>query len=151
MSGGGISAELICFTNDFQYGFDPWMTPNICDWYGVACGEDSHVVALCLVNNNLNGSLVGLDLPYLEWLVLVNSPLLTGTLSLLSATSLPSITYMCVRLNTQSMCTHRPPARSGLAFTNIGGTLPPSWSAMRNLQDLCVTHTYTHVSLTRIL
>ena len=89
MAAEGYSAEVLCNIATFNYGFGPWMTPNVCDWYGVACDEDSHVVALCLVKNNMNGSLVGLDLPYLEWLDLSGSSLLTGTLtSLLSATSL---------------------------------------------------------------
>ena len=70
------------------------MTPNVCDWYGVACDEDSHVVALCLVNNNMNGSLVGLDLPHVEYLVLIASPLLTGTLPSSYAITFPSIKTM---------------------------------------------------------
>ena len=69
------------------------MTPNVCDWYGVAC-KAGHVVALCLVNNNMNGTLVGLVLPYLSYLTIIVAPLLTGELPASYATTLPLITYM---------------------------------------------------------
>ena len=91
MATEGYSAETNC--GEYNYGFGPWMTPTVCDWYGVAC-EDGHVVALCLVNNNMNGTLVGLDLPQLRYLTIIVAPLLTGELLASYATTLPSITYM---------------------------------------------------------
>ena len=93
MAAEGISSEFQCATSTYNYGFGPWMTPDVCDWYGVAC-EDGHVVALCLVNNNMNGTLVGLDLPQLRQLTITVAPLLTGELPASYATTLPSITYM---------------------------------------------------------
>ena len=87
------SAEVLCSTSTYKYGFGPWRTPNVCDWYGVAC-EDGHVVALCLVNNNMNGTLVDLALPYLRYLTIIVSPLLTGELPSSYGTTLPLITYM---------------------------------------------------------
>ena len=93
MAAEGYSAEVLCNIAIFSYGFGPWMTPDVCDWYGVAC-KDGHVVALCLVNNNMNGTLVGLDLPQLRYLTIIVAPLLTGELLASFATTLPSITYM---------------------------------------------------------
>ena len=93
MAAEGVGAQVQCSIAAFKYGFGPWMTPNVCDWYGVAC-EDGHVVALCLVNNNMNGTLVGLDLPQLRYLTIIVAPLLTGELPASYATTLPSITYM---------------------------------------------------------
>ena len=89
----GDSAEVQCATSTYTYGFGPWMTPNVCDWYGVAC-EDGHVVALCLADNNMIGTLVGLALPYLSYLTIIVAPLLTGELPASYATTLPLITYM---------------------------------------------------------
>ena len=91
MAAEGYSAETNC--GEYNYGFGPWMTPTVCDWYGVAC-KDGHVVALCLVNNNMNGTLVGLDLPQLRQLTIIVAPLLTGELPASYATTLPLITYM---------------------------------------------------------
>ena len=93
MAAEGYGAETLCNISGYKYGFGPWMTPTVCDWYGVAC-EDGHVVALCLVNNNTNGTLVGLALPYLRYLMIIVSPLLTGELPSSYATTLPLITYM---------------------------------------------------------
>ena len=93
MAAEGYGAEFLCNTTTYNYSFGPWMTPTVCDWYGVAC-EDGHVVALCLVNNNLNGTLVGLALPYLRHLTIRVSPLLTGELPSSYAATLPLITYM---------------------------------------------------------
>ena len=93
MAAKGLAAETLCNISGYTYGFGPWMTPAVCDWYGVAC-EDGHVVALCLVNNNMNGTLVGLALPYLRYLTIIVSPLLTGGLPSSYATTLPLIAYM---------------------------------------------------------
>ena len=93
MAAEGVGAETQCNISGYNYGFGPWMTPTVCDWYGVAC-EDGHVVALCLVNNSMNGTLVGLALPYLRYLTIIVSPLLTGELPSSYATTLPLITYM---------------------------------------------------------
>ena len=93
MAAEGYGAEALCNTTTYNYSFGPWMTPTVCDWYGVAC-EDGHVVALCLVNNNMNGTLVGLALPYLRHLTIRVLPLLTGELPSSYATTLPLIAYM---------------------------------------------------------
>ena len=87
------SAEYHCA--GFNYGFGPWKSANVSDWYGVAC-EDGHVVALCLVNNSMNGTLVALDLPKLRYLAMIVSPLLTGELPSSYAVTLLSITYTSV-------------------------------------------------------
>ena len=92
MATEGSSGKSNC--GDHKYGFGPWLTPDACDWYGVACSADSHIVALCLVNNNMNGTLVGLVLPYLSYLTIILAPLLTGELPASYTTQLPSITYM---------------------------------------------------------
>ena len=93
MAAEGYGAEVLCNTTTYNYSFGPWMTPTVCDWYGVAC-EDGHVVALCLVNNSMNGTLVGLALPYLRHLTIIVSPLLTGELPSSYATTMPLITYL---------------------------------------------------------
>ena len=93
MAAEGYGAEALCNISGYNYGFGPWMTPTVCDWYGVAC-EGGHVVALCLVNNSMNGTLVGLALPYLRYLTINISPLLTGELPSSYATMLPLITSM---------------------------------------------------------
>ena len=93
MAAEGASAEVQCATLTYTYGFGPWMTPDVCDWYGVAC-EDGHVVALCLVDNNMIGTLVGLALPRLRYLTIIVASLLTGELPASYAKTLPSITYM---------------------------------------------------------
>ena len=93
MAAEGVGAQLQCNIATYNYGFGPWMTPNVCDWYGVAC-EDGYVVALCLVDNNMNGSLVGLALPRLRYLTIIVAPLLTGELPASYAATLPLITYM---------------------------------------------------------
>ena len=93
MAAEGYSAEALCNTTAYKYNFGPWMTPTVCDWYGVAC-EDGHVVALWLVSNNMNGTLVGLALPYLRYLTINISPLLTGELPPSYATTLPLIECM---------------------------------------------------------
>ena len=97
MAAEGYSAEGQCNIVTYNYGLGPWMTPNVCDWYGVAC-EDGHVVALCLVNNNMNGTLVDLALPRLLKLTIVGSPLLTGTMPASYATALPLLKemYLCI-------------------------------------------------------
>ena len=93
MAAEGVGRETLCNISGYNYGFRLWMTPTVCDWYGVAC-EDGHVVALCLVNNSMNGTLVGLALPYLRHLTIMVSPLLIGELPSSYATTLPLITYM---------------------------------------------------------
>ena len=93
MAAKGARAEILCYISGYTYGFGPWMTPAVCDWYGVAC-EDGHVVALCLVNNRMNGTLAGLTLPYLRRLTIFVSPLLTGELPSSYAATLPLIIYM---------------------------------------------------------
>ena len=93
MAAEGYGAEDQCEISTYNYGFGPWRTPDVCDWYGVAC-EDGHVVALCLANNKLNGALVGLASPWLRYLTIIDEPLLTGTLPASYASTLPSITYM---------------------------------------------------------
>ena len=94
MAGGGYLAEGNCNIALYSYGFGPWMTPDVCDWYGVACDFFGHVVALCLVNNRMNGTLAGLALPYLQYLTIIFSPLLTGELPPSYAATLPLITFM---------------------------------------------------------
>ena len=96
MAAEGISSEFQCATSTYNYGFEPWMTPDVCDWYGVACSAESHIVALCLVNNNMNGTLVGLVLPYLTYLTITFAPLMMGELPVSYATTLPLITFMSV-------------------------------------------------------
>ena len=93
MAAEGYSAEDQCNLSGYHYGFGPWMTRNVCDWYGVAC-EDGHVVALCLVKNSMNGTLVDLALPRLRYLTINVAPLLTSELPASYATTLPLITYM---------------------------------------------------------
>ena len=93
MAAEGFAVEGPCNVSGYKYGFGPWMTPAVCDWYGVAC-EDGHVVALCLVNNSMNGTLVDLALPMLRYLTIIVSPQLTGQLPSSYATALPLVTYM---------------------------------------------------------
>ena len=93
MATEGLSAQFLCNVSGYTYGFGVWMTPTACDWYGVAC-KDGHVVALCLVKNSLNGTLVGLALPYLRHLTIVFAPLLTGEVPASYATTLPLIAFM---------------------------------------------------------
>ena len=93
MAAEGYGAQTQCDISGYNYGFGQWMTPTVCDWYGVAC-EDGHVVALCLVNNRMNGTLAGLTLPYLRTLAILASPLLTGELPSSYAATLPLIIYM---------------------------------------------------------
>ena len=93
MAAEGISSEFQCATSTYNYGFGPWMTPDVCDWYGVACA-DEHVVALCLVKNRLNGTLVGLALPHLRRIAFSATPSLSGGLPAAYATTLPLIAYM---------------------------------------------------------
>ena len=93
MAAEGYGAERLCNTSMYTYGIGPWMTPTVCDWYGVAC-EGGHVVALCLVNNNMNGTLVDLALPMLRYLTIIVSPQLTGQLPSSYGTTLPLVTYM---------------------------------------------------------
>ena len=93
MTAEGVSAEAQCSISTFHYGFGPWLSTDVCDWYGVAC-LDSHIVALCLVNNNMNGTLVDLALPMLRYLTIIVSPQLTGQLLSSYATALPLVTYM---------------------------------------------------------
>ena len=93
MVGEGQSAEDLCSISTYRYGFGPWLSTDVCDWYGVACLA-SHIVALCLVNNNMNGTLVDLALPMLRYLTINLSPLLTGQLPSSYGTTLPLVTYM---------------------------------------------------------
>ena len=94
MTAEGLSAENLCNILTYNYGFGPWvLSTDVCDWYGVAC-LDSHIVALCLVNNNMNGTLVDLALPMLRYLTIIVSPQLTGQLPSSYATTLPLVTYM---------------------------------------------------------
>ena len=93
MAVNGYSAKTECDTFTFSYGFGPWLFTDVCDWYGVAC-LDSHVIALCLANNNMNGTLVDLALPMLRYLTIIVSPQLTGQLPSSYVTTLPLVKYM---------------------------------------------------------
>ena len=88
-----ITASHPCAVQSYSYGLGPWMTSNVCDWYGVACA-DEHVVALCLVKNRLNGTLVGLALPQLRRIAFSATPSLSGGLPAAYETTLPLIAYM---------------------------------------------------------
>ena len=93
MAAEGGSAEDMCLISTYSYGFGPWLSTDVCDWYGVAC-MDSHIIALCLGNNNMDGTLVDLALPMLRYLTVTGSPQLTGQLPPSYATALPLVTYM---------------------------------------------------------
>lgn len=87
----GFNSVHDCDSDFFSYGFGPWLTADVCDWYGVACSPGpafSIVVSLCLPRNDLNGTLVDMSLPNLRFLNLAGSPYLRGSIPALSTSKM---------------------------------------------------------------